>query len=409
MSWYVGANRNERLLDVLDRNQFDALVSLFPENSAYLTGGYSYIATHWRLPGMFTAAVGKNGTRAMVTPDFGRDPRTPSDWLQFPFSIWTESVDVRGIDGPIAPRIVAARPETVERPSQFDLNEIVDRVVEAIRSVSGPSGRVGIELRNVGSHFRFELENRLAPLELVEATDAFDDLRVLKDPDEIEALRLAAELTEIGIAGAIEHLRIGQSETAVNAAYQRAVHDAVIAGDRFRTFRQAEGAASVGFGADSLHIVRPGETIKFDMQVDVGGYHSDIGRTVAFAPTGDQAEIYEVLLAALRTAERAVKPGATFAAVYWAGTNAVRGAGFANYSRGHLGHSVGLTQNFEEPPFIAPGEQRILTPGMVISLELPYYVYGLGAFQLERMLLISDDGFEPLDRLPFEFALPITP
>ena len=141
------------------------------------------------------------------------------------------------------------------------------------------------------------------------------------------------------------------------------------------------------------------------MQVDVSGYHSDIGRTFAFAPTPEQRDVYAALRQSLAAAEAQVRPGATFAAVFHAGVEAMRQQGFASYSRGHLGHSVGLTQHFEEPPFVAANETRPLQPGMVVSVELPYYLYGVGAFQLERMLLVTDDGHEALDRLPFEFEL----
>src|SRR5262249_41479470 len=163
---------------------------------------------------------------------------------------------------------------------------------------------------------------------------------------------------------------------------------------------------SIGFGADSPRVVGPGQTIKFDMQVDVGGYHSDIGRTIATGATRDQRDIYAALRSALMAAQSHVKPGASFAEIFHAGTDAVRYAGFTNYSRGHLGQSVGLTRHFEEPPFITPEEHRALVPGMVISLELPYYVYGVGAFQLERMLLITSDGHEALDKIPLDFEFP---
>jgi Xaa-Pro dipeptidase len=87
----------------------------------------------------------------------------------------------------------------------------------------------------------------------------------------------------------------------------------------------------------------------------------------------------------------------------WAiGTERMRTAGFASYSRGHLGHSVGLAHNYEEPPFIAADEARPLAPGMVVSVELPYYLLGVGSFQMERMVLIGAAGAEALDRLAFE-------
>lgn len=141
------------------------------------------------------------------------------------------------------------------------------------------------------------------------------------------------------------------------------------------------------------------------MQVDVGGYHSDIGRTYALEPTLNQRRVHEALRAALAAAQEVIVPGNTFAEVFAAGTKAMFDAGFDTYSRGHLGHSVGLGHNYEEPPFIAPSEHRTLIPGMILSLELPLYLHGLGHFQLERMLRITQSGHEILDDLPFDFAL----
>lgn len=407
-TWYTGTNRKERIANALDVNGFDCLLALTPENASYLSGESNYIATHWRVPGLFSVALGASGERAIVSPDFGGNPAVATTDARFTFRIWTESVDVRHVSGStIAERVTAARPGAVARPAQFDVEEVLDRVAEAVRSVAPSPRRVGADMESLSAASLLGLQRRLPGVQWIDATRVFDDLRALKDPDEIALVRLAGELTEVGIAGAVARLAPGMSDTAVNAAYQAAVHERVIAEPRFAAFRQAEGLASVGSGADSPRVVGPGQTIKFDMQVDVGGYHSDIGRTYAMAPTRDQLDAHAALHSALMAAQAHANPGVTFADIFHAGTDAMRSSGFANYSRGHLGHSVGLTQHFEEPPFIAADEHRPLVPGMVISLELPYYLYGVGAFQLERMLLITAAGHEALDHLPFAFALPI--
>ena len=407
MSWYAGANRSERLKQALATQHLDALLALTPENAEYLSGRFNYIATHWRVPGLFSAVVNDAGEVAIVTGDFGVDPAAPPATIRhFTFPIWTESIDVRPQTGnSIAGRVVAARPERLARPAQFDLDRVFDRVADAVSDVAPGRSRVGLELSVLPSATVERLRLRLPGAELVEAGALFDDLRALKDPDEIERLRLACELTEAGIGGAIARLELGLSTTAVNSLYQIAVNECVAADPRLAAFRQAEGGASVGFGQESSGVVARGETIKFDMQVDFGGYHSDVGRTVAFDPTADQLAVYEALRDALFEAQELMRPGATFAEIYAAGTQAMAKAGFVNFSRGHLGHSLGLTQNFEEPPFIAPDETRPLVPGMVLSLELPYYIYGVGAFQLERMILITETGYEPIDRLPFDLAI----
>jgi Xaa-Pro dipeptidase len=406
MTWFQGANRQERLAAALERHSLDALLSLEPENSEYLSSRYNYIATHWRVPGLFSAVANRSGDVAVVTGDFGVDPSVPASDRHLTFPIWTESADVRGFDGEnIAARVMSSRAESLNRPAQFDLEQVFDRVAAAIRTVAGDRARVGLELGVLPASAVERLRARLPQVDFIEAGTLFDDLRALKDPDEIAKLRLASGLTEIGIAGAISRLRPGLNTAAVNSLYQIAVHEAVMSDPRFAAFRQAEGAAGVGLGIESTGVVASGQTVKFDMQVDIGGYHSDVGRTVAFEPTPNQIAVYGALRAALAEAQEAMRPGATFAEVHAAGTRAMVAAGFANYSRGHLGHSLGLTQNFEEPPFIAPDEPRPMVPGMVLSLELPYYLYGVGAFQLERMILITESGHEAIDRLPFQLAI----
>lgn len=405
--WYRGANRVERTRDAIERHGLDALLAITPENAGYLAGQSNFIATHWRVPGIFSAVVGGDGRLAVVSGDFGVDPTLASPVEHLTYRSWTDSVDVRGqTSGSLAERIAAARPSgPVRRPPQFDLDEVFECVAAAVRSIHTMPRRVGIDLHGVDAASLDRLTRRLPGVQLVDASAILDDLRAVKDADEIAHLRLAAELTEVGIGGAIDRLRAGMSETAVNAAYQVAIQERVMADDRFATFRQAEGSVSVGIGADAPPVVGPGRTVKFDMQVDISGYHSDIGRTVAGRPTADQRALYGALLSALQALQARVRPGITFAELHRVGTRAMREAGYDRYSRGHLGHSVGLTQHFEEPPFIAPGEDRPLVAGMALSIELPYYVYGVGAFQLERMLLVTEDGHEALDRLPFELEI----
>jgi Xaa-Pro aminopeptidase len=405
MTWPQGATRAERLEDARRTHGLDVLLSLMPENSTYLSGLSNYVATHWRVPGLFSVAVGAEG-RAVATSDFALDPAAPSEHAIKTYASWAEVVDARGVaGGSIEERVAAARPGPVVRPAQFDFDAVARTVIEAIRAVDANPRRIGADLALVDAGTLARLRALLPNAEWTDATGVFADLRAIKDPDEIARLRLAAELAQAGIAGAVSRLALGQTELAVNANYQIAVLELARDNPRFAAFRQAEGGAAVGFGAASRHVVAPGETIKFDVTVDVGGYHSDLGRTYAIAPIAEQRTVHAALLGALQAMTAAAKPGVAFSELHRIGIAAMRAAGFASYSRGHLGHSDGLTHNFEEPPFVAADEPRPLAPGMVLSLELPYYLHGVGAFQLERMLVVGETACELLDDLPFDFEL----
>jgi Xaa-Pro aminopeptidase len=399
--WYEGATRRERLRDAVQRNDLAVLLVVTPENAAYLSGRTSTIATLWRLPGLVAVAVSGRDDIAVAAGD-NEIGGYEGVVARFAHPLWIEHLDLRQSGADLAARVDAARPEgALSRPAQFDAEVMLDAVAGAVGAVVATDRRVGAELALLPAWVAEGLRARLPEVEWIEAGAVFDDLRAIKDGDEIAHLRLAAELTETGIAAARDALQPGLSVVGVLAAYQRAIWDRAANDDRFAALRQVEGLVSVGDGSGSV-AVGPGQTVKLDMQVDVGGYHSDIGRTYALNPTAEQEAVYDALREALAAVVAALGPGVPMRDVWAVGTERMRAAGFANYSRGHLGHSVGLAHSYEEPPFIAADEARPLAPGMVVSVELPYYLLGVGTFQMERMVHIGASGAELLDRLPFE-------
>ncbi len=412
MDWYIsspGDDRRTRALTAIKWSEIEALLALTPENAAYLAGRTSYIASLWRVPGLTAAALGAGGRLAVGLPDADLAAFPVSQFVaRFPHRLWVEHAVLQdsAAVADVAAHLRRLRPEGARpRPAQFDLAEVFRNAAEAVCAVAAAPRRIGVDLATIPAPSLQLLRDELPDVKLEDATGIFDDLRAIKDPDEIAHLRHAAELTTAGIGAAREQLACGMTEQAVNAAYQIAVWQRAAADTRYAALRQVEGVATVGNGPGGDKVVAMGKTVKFDMQADVGGYHSDIGRTYAFAPTVHQVRVFDALRDALAAAQEAVTPGNTFTQVWAAGTNRMHAAGFDTYSRGHLGHSVGLGHNYEEPPFIAPDESRPLVPGMVISLELPLYLHGLGHFQLERMLLVTDTGHDVLDDLPFDFDL----
>jgi Xaa-Pro aminopeptidase len=401
-TWITSGNRNERIAQAIERAGLDALVAMTAENAEYLSGRPSTIATLWPLPGLVAVATNAHGDTAVAAGDQEIAGYTQASEL-FAHPLWIEHLDLRAAGASLAERVTAARPAgTLGRPAQYDVDKLLDAVASAIRAVSGGRGRIGLELVSLPAWLVDGLRKRLPDAEFVEATAVLDDLRAIKDEREQENLRLAGYLTDVGIAGARDALEPGIPAIAVSAAYHTAIWQAVQGDARFAGMRQAEGLVGVGDGQSPVP-VGPGQTVKLDMQVDVNGYHSDIGRTYCLKPTAEQQAIYDALSHALAAAIGAAAPGAPINAIWQAGTRAMREAGFSNYSRGHLGHSVGLAHHYEEAPFVSATETRPLAPGMVISIELPYYLVGIGSYQMERMVIVGETAVEVVDTLPFRF------
>src|SRR5919106_3970598 len=292
--WYEGATRRERLADALQRNRLDVLLALTPENAAYLSGRSSVIATLWRLPGLVAVAVNDRGEMAVAAGD-NESGGYDGVVARFAHPLWIEHLDLRKSGVNLESRVDAARPEGVlPRPAQFDAELMLDAVAAAVGAVVAAGRRIGAELALLPAWVAEGLRQRLANLEWVEAGAVFDDLRAIKDADEIAYLRLAAELTETGIAGARDALQPGLGAIGVSAAYQRAIWDRAASDPRFAALRQVEGLVSVGDSVAPV-VVGPGQTVKLDMQVDVGGYHSDVGRTYALDATAEQQAVHDAL------------------------------------------------------------------------------------------------------------------
>ena len=119
----------------------------------------------------------------------------------------------------------------------------------------------------------------------------------------------------------------------MSAAYQCAIWDRAASDDRFAALRQVEGLVSVGDGTVPV-AVGPGQTVKLDMQVDVGGYHSDVGRTYALDPTAEQQAVYDALRDALAAVVAAVGPGVPMRDVWAVGTERMRAGGIRQLQPG---------------------------------------------------------------------------
>ncbi|MFT4038664.1 MAG: M24 family metallopeptidase [Thermomicrobiales bacterium] len=400
-AWIGAGTREDRIAEGITRAGLDALVATTSENAEYLSGRPSTIATLWPLPGLVAVAVNAQGDMAVAAGDqeIAGYQRAAE---RFPYHLWIEHLDLRGGGSEsLSQRVTAARPTgPIDRPAQYETEQLLDAVAAAIAAASGGRGRIGLELHSLPAWILEGVRQRLPAAEFVDATAVMEDLRVIKDPQEQANLRLAGLLTDIGIAGARDSLQPGRSAIDVSAAYQTAIWQAVTGDSRYTALRQAEGLVSVGDGGGPV-AVGPGQTIKLDMQVDVGGYHSDIGRTYCLQPFAEQQAVYDALYHALEAAIAAAVPGEPISDIWQAGTRAMRASGFANYSRGHLGHSVGLAHHYEEAPFVSATEHRPLAPGMVVSIELPYYLLGVGSYQMERMVIVGESSVEVVDDLPF--------
>lgn len=225
----------------------------------------------------------------------------------------------------------------------------------------------------------------------VDATAWMAAVRRVKLPAEQTLLRRAANLAEAGIEAGLAAAGAGVTEREIAS---RVAAEMAAGGGEPRFVVVTSGPRSAFSDAfASERACRPGDLLRFDIGCVYAGYWSDIARTAVIGePTARQQAYYDALVAGVEAEFAAATPGTTAGAVFDLAVTTVEGQGIRPYRRHHAGHAIGLS--VYETPIIGAGVDLALEPGMVFSLETPYYELGWGGMMVEDTGVVTADGFE---------------
>jgi Xaa-Pro aminopeptidase len=263
--------------------------------------------------------------------------------------------------------------------------------------------RLGFESHDVSfadySEWRAAIESELVPVkELVEA------LRAIKDEDELETIRRAAAIGDAAMAHIRESIRPGMTEKQVAwelEAYMR-THGAEAAA--FDTIVGSGPNGAMAHATVSDRELQVGEPIVIDVGARVDGYHSDLTRTLVLGEPDDRfKEIYDVVLRAQEAALEGIRPGMTGRDADALARDVIREAGYGQYFRHGLGHSVGL--EIHENPRASALSEAVLQPGMTLTVEPGIYITGWGGVRIEDLLALRAHGVEVLSQAPKPLAV----
>lgn len=282
-------------------------------------------------------------------------------------------------------------------------------VASALASAAGGSpGGVGAVAVSDGlrAAFVLGLQRALPGVGFTLASSVLRGLRMRKDPDEIALLRQAAEAADRVVAAVAAGPLIGRTEADV----AREVRERLVAEghDQASFWIVASGPNSASpHHEPGERAIAAGEPIVIDIGGTLGGYGSDITRTVwvdggdpALGPTADFARLYAVLRDAQAAAVAAVRPGVPAEAVDAVARDAIAAAGFGDAFIHRTGHGIGLEGH--EDPYIVAGNPEALGLANAFSVEPGIYLEGRFGARIEDIVVCGDDGPVVLNRLTRE-------
>ncbi|RIH87469.1 M24 family metallopeptidase [Calidithermus roseus] len=251
---------------------------------------------------------------------------------------------------------------------------------------------------------------------------ALDRQMALKSEPELSLIRESARWAGHAHRLLQQYTRPGLSESEVEARATREATQAMQAemGPGFRSHnRWISGAVALYRGqigpnsalphAISINAVfKAGDNLVTGASAGVWGYLSELERTMFVGePTPQQRHYFRHMLELQDLALEHMRPGRACADVDRVVRAYYEREGLLPYWRHHVGHSLG--QRIHESPFLDIGEQAVLEPGMVFSIEPGLYVPGLGGFRHSDTVLITSRGAELLTHYPRELEALIIP
>lgn len=280
----------------------------------------------------------------------------------------------------------------------------VDVVGDLVRSYA--LRRLGFEATHLPySVWRELVEATEGTAELIAAPDLVDRLRAVKDADEIAALRRAIAVNDAAFAHLARSLEVGATETGLAWSVEQFYRTHGAEDVSFDPITVAGPNTAIPHAIPTDRAVAADEFVLFDIGARVGGYCSDMTRTICIDSVPPELErVWNVVLEAQLAAEEQARPGMSGADVDHIAREVITRAGFGEQFIHGLGHGIGL--EIHEPPWItrARGDQ-ILEPGMVFSIEPGIYLAGTGGVRIEDLVLLTETGAEVLCAAPKKLRL----
>ncbi len=275
---------------------------------------------------------------------------------------------------------------------------------DSMEGAAGGFGYRGPALRDLMRRAKF-----------VAGRDFVDSLRLVKSRQEIRLLRESAKWSEVAHDILLESTRAGLHDTlvAVKSSYDALARMLRKLGQSYVQLKIALSPVVVGYrgqvGVNSAipHSVyttkkiRRGDVLVTEAGVEVGGYTSELERTLIVGKPSSRAQrCFDVMLKAQTAALKEFRPGITCGRIDEAANNSVEHSGLKEGLRHHTGHGIGLDGH--EPPWLDPGDRTVMREGMVFSCEPGLYFPGYAGFRHSDTIVITKRGMDFVTHYPRE-------
>ncbi len=233
-------------------------------------------------------------------------------------------------------------------------------------------------------------------ISFIPETDIVEKMRIVKDEDEIEALRQSVLLNERVFEEIYANILDYETEIDVAITLESTMRRVGAEQPSFNSIVASGERGALPHAIPGLNKLQHGKSLTIDMGLVLAGYCSDMTRTFALGkPDRKYMKIHRLVRKAQLAGMNAVRAGVTGSSVDRAARRVIEDAGYGKYFGHGLGHGVGIAVH--ENPRLSPVYGKKLKAGMIVTIEPGIYIPGWGGVRLEDMFVVREDGCERLN------------
>ena len=276
--------------------------------------------------------------------------------------------------------------------NQLKLSEEVQKLSNKLKLK-----RLGFEENSLIYAGYKQLKSRLSSTQLVPTANLIEELREVKDSDELKIIRKAISLAEDAFESVLKFIKPGLRERDIAGRIDSFLKTSGAKGASFPVIVTSGKRTSLPHGCPTSKKLRQNEPVLIDLGARFNGYNSDLTRMVFLGKMSSRfRKIYKILIEAQNRAIRKIAPGVRACDVDKAARSYLKKHGLAKYFVHGLGHGVGRA--VYERPVVSQHNTAQLKKGMVLTVEPGVYISKWGGIRIEDMVLVTHRGCKFLSR-----------
>ncbi len=295
--------------------------------------------------------------------------------------------------------------QSIDWFSFFEI-DISHSCVELIKQSNAK--RIGVCRNSLSLDTYLKFKDVLTGKEIIPVGDdecnPVNDLRIVKDDEEIEYTRIAEEIGSDAFRYILTVIKPGDSEKKIALALENYMLSNGADGISFDTICIAGAKTSMPHGVSDGNLIKDGDFVTMDFGCTYKGYHSDMTRTIAIGSASSEMQnIYNIVLKAQNNACSNLKSGLNGDICHHFALDIIENEGFGQYFGHGLGHGTGL--EIHESPRLSLSYKKPIPVNSIVSIEPGIYIPGKFGVRIEDLAVVKENGIINLTSAPKELII----